>query len=176
MKAFIRAIARFSVYRSDPVPIPPRSTRRRLIVAISVLMVAAFVLTALVSSSFGLLAVAVGPAYLWFARRATRNMMATDPAPLDERQRAQTLEAHRIAFHIIAGTALVLGLALVNLNLFVLHVSQVDFDRVAWLLFVAGVYLIPWTPIAVLGWRLPDEDPEPGNASDRPPLGGIAPA
>ena len=31
------------------------------------------------------------------------------------------------------------------------------------LMFLAGVYLIPWVPVAIVAWRLPDEDQVPAN-------------
>jgi hypothetical protein len=39
-------------------------------------------------------------------------------------------------------------------------VSPVEFGRIAAALFVLGVCTIPWTPVAVLAWRLPDEGVE----------------
>jgi hypothetical protein len=149
-----------NLYRSDPKPIPPRSTRRSLVVVISALMVASTVLTAVASNDFALLAVLlVGPAYIVFARKATRNMItASNTAPLDEWQRDQVVQAKRTAFTLVSATMLVLGLVPVLLTVtFHVAFAPVPFQKLAWLLFLTGVYLFPWTPVAILAWRLPDE-------------------
>lgn len=149
-------------YRDDPRPIPARGTRRRMVVAISAAIAVSVVLTATVSSGFALLAVlVVGPAYLWFARRATRNMTFAQAATVpDERRRGQVLEAHRLAYSLISAVALIAGLVTVNLVVtFGVDFAPVPFTTLAWLAFLAGLYVLPWTPVAILAWRLPDEMP-----------------
>jgi hypothetical protein len=159
MKIFL-ALQSLFTYRDDPRPIPDRATRRRLIVVISAAIAVSVVLTAAVSTGFALLAVlVVGPAYLWFARRATRNMTFAQAATVpDERRRGQVLEAQRLAYSLLSAAALVAGLVAVNLVAVLgVDLAPVPFATVAWLAFLAGVYVLPWTPVAILAWRLPDE-------------------
>jgi hypothetical protein len=160
----LEALRSLSAYRDDPKPIPPRSTRRLLVVVISLLMAASAVLTAAVSTNFALFTVIlVGPAYLWFARSATRNMTFTrSVAALGEQRREQLAQAQRGAFTLISAVMLVLGLVTADLVAnFHVEFAPVAFATLAWLLFLAGVYLFPWVPVAILAWRLPDEDQVP---------------
>ena len=151
---------RLTHYRADPRPIPPRGRRRALVLTISALLVATLALIVLVSELFLVLAVLLGgPLAIWFGRRATRNMTIARDAPLDEWQRDQVMRAYRTSYLIISGVALLVGVVLANLDLNINpDLGPVDFSRVAGVLFVLGVYAVPWIPVAVLGWRLPDEE------------------
>jgi hypothetical protein len=158
----VHALQALFTYRDDLRPIPTRGTRRRWVVAITAAMAVSVVLTATVSTAFALLAVLVaGPAYLWFARRATRNMTFAPASTVpDGRRRAQVLEAQRQAYSLISAVALIAGLVTVNLVVtFGVDVAPVPFATLAWLAFLAGLYVLPWTPVAILAWRLPDEMP-----------------
>jgi hypothetical protein len=147
--------------RQDPRPVPPLTRRRLIVVAISAAQVAALALAVLVSPTFLLLGVAASTAALWFGRAATRNLTVVAISALDAPQRDQVLRAYRSAYWIISATLLVVGLVLANLDLTLgVEVSPVEFGRIAAALFVLGVCTIPWTPVAVLAWRLPDEGVE----------------
>jgi MFS family permease len=162
MNLLVRAWHQLTHYRADPRPIPPRGRRRAIVLTISALLVATLVLVALVSELFLVLAVLVGsPLAIWFGRSATRNMTIARDAPLDEWQRDQVMRAYRTSYLIISGVALLVGVVLANLDLNINpDLGPVDFSRVAGVLFVLGVYAVPWIPVAVLGWRLPDEEVE----------------
>jgi hypothetical protein len=153
---------RLTHLREDPRPIPTLARRRLAVVLISALQVAMVALIVLVSPLFLGIAVVTGLLNIWFGWFATRNMIATRGlAPLDEWQRDQVMRAYRSAYWIISGVLLVAGIVLANLNLNLgVELPPLDFGRLAAALFVLGIYLVPWVPVAVLAWRLPDEEVE----------------
>jgi hypothetical protein len=144
--------------RQDPRPVPPLARRRLIVVAISAVQVAALALITLVSPTFLLLGFATSPAAIWFGRSATRNLTVVSISALDGPQREQVLRAFRSAYGIISAIVLVTGLVLANLDLTLgVEIPPVEFSPIAAALFVLGISTIPWAPVAVLAWWLPDE-------------------